>query len=155
MKRTLLLMLFFCASVFAAERPDETFHMKNGRFWNSLVSSDSQLVFLLGLMDGWELRGTTKDVVLGKELIAWQGSPKSTMGDLTDMITAVYGETENQTLPVGWVAMGCLAVQRGDATRDAVFLVLRKHLTTVLGWTDSHPAKEIDPIDLILQFRSH
>ncbi len=39
----------------------------------------------------------TKDVILGKEIIAWQGGPKSTMGDLTDMITSVYAQTENET----------------------------------------------------------
>jgi hypothetical protein len=48
-------------------------------------------------MVGWELRGMTKDVILGKEIIAWQGGPKSTMGDLTDMITSVYAQTENET----------------------------------------------------------
>jgi hypothetical protein len=156
MKRLFLIILLATASIWAENNnPEETFEMKNGRFWNRLVSSDSRVTFLLGLIDGWKLREFTKDAILAKELIAWQGNPKATIGDLTEMITSVYGETENQTLPVGWVAMGCLAVQRGDATRDAVFIVLRKHLTTELGRTDPSPATEIDPIDVILQFRKH
>ena len=117
MKKTLLLFLFVCASVVAQDHLDETFHMKNGRFWNGLESPDNRLSYLRGLMDGWELRGMTKDVILGKEIIVWQGSPKSTMGDLTDMITSGYAQTENEPLPIGWAAMACLAVQRGDTTR--------------------------------------
>jgi hypothetical protein len=155
MKRLFLVILLTTASICAADNPEETFRMKNGRFWNGLVAPDNRVTFLLGLIDGWKLRETTKDVIPGKELIAWQGSPKATIGDLTEMITSVYGETENQTLPVGWVAMGCLAVQRGDATRDSVFMALRKHLAKELGRTDPHPANEIDPIDVILQFRKH
>jgi hypothetical protein len=155
MKRTLLVFLFVHASVFAQDGPDETFRMKNGRFWNGLASPDSQLAFLRGLMDGWELRGMTKDVVLGKELIVWRGNPKSTMGDLAEMITSVYAETENQPLPVGWAAMACLAVQRGDATRESVLMALRKHLAAQLGRSDPRPVNEIDPTTLILELRPH
>jgi hypothetical protein len=127
-KRVSLILLLATAAICAEDNnPQETFDMKNGRFWNGLVSPDSRVTFMLGLIDGWKLREFTKDTILAKELIAWHGSPKATIGDLTEMITSVYGETENQTLPVGWVAMGCLAVQRGDATRDAVFMALRKH----------------------------
>lgn len=148
-------LLVAVPSIWAADNPEETFQMKNGRFWNHLGPStdDYQSAFLLGLFDGWALRGMTKDTILGKELIVWSGGPKSTVSELATMITSVYEEPENLPLPIGWVVMGAFAVQRGDTTRDVVFMALRKHLAKMLDSPAAARVSELDPIDVIMQLR--
>jgi len=154
MKRLFVIFLLATASIWAADNPEETFEMKNGRFWTHLGSATDEYksAFLLGLIDGWTLRGMTKTSIPGKELIAWKAGPKSTLSDLAATVTSVYDETENQPLPIGWVVMGAFAVQRGDATRDLVFMALRKHLAQMMDG-QARPASEVDPIDVIMQFR--
>jgi hypothetical protein len=94
----------------------------------------------------------TKASITGKELIAWNPGPMATLSDLAAMVSSVYKETENQPLPIGWVVMGAFAVQRLEATRDLMFMALRKHLVhTMDGQARLGP--EADPIDVILQFR--
>jgi hypothetical protein len=108
MKKLFVVFLLAATSILAADNPEETFQMKNGRFWSHLGSSADEYksVFLLGLFDGWTLRGMTKETILGKELIVWTSGPKSTISDLAATVTSVYEEPENLPLPVGWVVMG-------------------------------------------------
>jgi hypothetical protein len=149
------LFLLISSSVWAADDdPEETYGMKNGRFWNQMgpTTDEYKAAFLRALMDGWTLRGMTKDSVLGKELIVWRPGPKATLADLIATLNSVYKETENQPLPIGWVVMGTFAVQRGETTRDLVFMALRKHLTHMMDG-QSRGADEVNPIDVILQFR--
>jgi hypothetical protein len=47
------------------------------------------------------------------------------------MVTSIYADTENLAHPVGWVTLGCLAVQRGDTNRDAVMTALRKQMASL------------------------
>ncbi len=142
---------FMIASValIAADSPDQTFGLKNGRFWNSLPTADTRHTFVMGLLDGWELRGHTEDAALGRVLTAMKTSSHFTMKDLSEMVTSVYSDIENLSLPIGWVVMGCFAVQRGDTTRDAVFMSLRKYLGTLSGRMDAVPITETDPTRLI------
>jgi hypothetical protein len=155
MRKLLVVVLLAAPSIWAAESPEETFEMKNGRFWNHLGSSrdDYKSAFILGLFDGWALRGMTKATVLGKEVIVWSSGPKSTVSDLATMVTSVYEEPENLPLPIGGVVMGAFAVQRGDTTRDLVFMALRKHLAKMLDSPAATPVSEVDPIDVIMQLR--
>jgi hypothetical protein len=49
--------------LFAARQRDETFG-KNGRFW-SFLQAGERSVFLVGILNGWQLRSTTEAVVKG------------------------------------------------------------------------------------------
>jgi len=126
----------------------KTFGLRNGRFWNVLEASE-RARYLEGIVDGWELRGHTQDVVSGRVISALSACGGSfTFDEAAEMITAAYIEPENRTLPVGWVMMADLAIQCGRTTRDAVFPALRKHLATIGDKTVS--SVEISPIDTIL-----
>jgi hypothetical protein len=73
MKRLFVIFLLGTASISAeGNNPEETLGMKNGRFWSHLESVEYKSVFLVGLMDGWELRGNTRPTILGKELLVWE-----------------------------------------------------------------------------------
>lgn len=136
----------------AAGKPDETFGMKNGRFWNNLPPNDSiRSIFLVGMLDGWKLREFTEETVKGKVITTFSAGDTFTTNDLADMVSSVYAETENLALPIGWVAMGSLAVQRGETTRDRVFLALRKYLADVSSRKAPIAASDIDPIEVIMQ----
>jgi hypothetical protein len=80
--------------------------------------------------------------------LAFNSGGDFTTNDLADMVSSVYAETENIALPIGWVAMGCLAVQRGETTRAAVFLALRKYLGDV---SNKKGFLDIDPIEVIIK----
>ena len=151
MCRALSIALLFGGSLLmAAAKPDETFGMKNGRFWNNLPSDDStRSILLVGILDGWTLRSHTEEAELGKVIHALSSGGNFTTNDLADMVSSVFADTENITLPIGWVAMGCLAVQRGETTRGAVSLALRRHLAEMSK--GRHVGNEIDPIDVIIR----
>ena len=108
---------------------------------------------MIGLLDGWNLRGFTQETIKGKEIIVMSSGGKFMTDDLANMVTSIYADTENVGLPVGWVAMGCLSVQRGETTRDLVFKALRKHLADLMGSQGTHYGNEVDPIDVILRSR--
>jgi hypothetical protein len=97
----------------------------------------------------------TKDTISGEEIAAWSGGPKSMISDLAATVTSIYQEPENLALPIGWVVMGVFAVQRGDTTRDVVFMALRKHLAEVMDAQGSRPVplSEISPIQVIIKLR--
>jgi hypothetical protein len=151
-----VLSLFVCGlfplHVAVAADEDKTYRLKNGRYWNSLPPESEgpyRLVFLTGILDGWELSEQTKEAILGKYIIVWDASGRFTTDELTVMITATYQQSENVNLPVGWVAMACLAVERGETTKDTIMLALRKHLAGLSGRTVyGHDA---DPVDIILK----
>jgi hypothetical protein len=153
MKKLCLFLVVASVVLSAAEPADQTLHLKNGRFWNVLESAENRHAFVLGLMDGWQLRGDTQDIIKGSVIIAMSGSGRFTTVDLTNMVTSIYSEAENLTLPVGWVVMGCLAVQRGETTRDIVMMTLRRHLATVMARKDELSSAEIDPVELIIGLR--
>jgi len=92
-----------------------------------------------------------RNFITVKEAKAFYG--KFTTVDVAKMVTSVYEEPENLELPIAWVTMACFAVQRGDTTRDAAFMALRKHLSNELRRKDAHPFNEVDPIDIILNSR--
>ena len=137
-------LLLGSSLLIAAKNPDETWEMKNGRFWNDLPSDDStRSIFLVGMLDGWHLRGFTEATIKGKVILAFNSGGDFTTNDLADMVSSVYAETENIALPIGWVAMGCLAVQRGETTRAAVFLALRKYLGDVSNKKGLRHSREV------------
>jgi len=141
-----------CIALNAAEPSHQTIGMKNGRFWNTVESVDFKHAFILGLLDGWELRGDTQDIVKSNVVIIMSGGGKFTTADLTSMVTSVYSGAENLTLPVGWVVMGCLAVQRGDTTTEVVMMALRKHLAALMSMKDA-VSSDVDPVQLIIDLR--
>lgn len=147
-----LLLLFLLATVFlaltctAADRDNlETFGLKNGRFWNE-IPKEARSLFLLGIFDGWELRGHSENEIPGKVLLALSG-PHVPMGELAEMLDEAYSHPENRSLPVGWVVLADRAIQRGETTPDLVFPALRKQLAERLAGTVSGDA--ISPIDTI------
>ena len=141
--------ILYAGTVVGEEATGKTFGMQNGRFWNDLADDQAHALFLIGIFDGWQLRGHTEDTVLGKVITAM--SPcGSSFGELAEMVTTAYKEPENRTLPVGWVLMASIQIQCGRTTRDAVFPALRKHLGTFSGTTKGVPGSVLDPIDVIL-----
>src|SRR6266403_269916 len=96
----LCVIVLFATSTLRAEPPkDETFGLKNGRYWNSMPT-DCRGWFLVGLLDGWKLRSNTEELVMGKVVNAFGG--KIMASELADMISSFYAETENMGLPIGW-----------------------------------------------------
>ena len=143
-----LLALVLGIRAIGADKEDETYGMKNGRFWNALADDSERPLFLLGFEDGWSLRGHTESTVLGKVITALHPCGNSiTYGEESEMITATYKEPENRNLPIGWVLMADSAIQCGRTTRDAVFPALRKHLADISGKTVGVDA--LIPIDVI------
>lgn len=141
----LFLTVGICAT--GANSEDQTYGMKNGRFWNALDDSQ-RAAFLAGLEDGWSLRGHTESTVLGKVILALHPCGSSvTYGEEAEMITAAYKEPENRSLPIGWVMMADSAIQCGKTTSNAVFPALRKHLADISGKTVGGDA--LLPIDVI------
>jgi hypothetical protein len=152
MRQLCLVVVVGALSLSAADGPEATFSMKNGRFWNTLTTNNAyRPAFVIGLLDGWTLRGYTEDVIGGKVIVAMSGTGQFTTDDLAEMITSVYAETENLTLPVGWVVLGCLAVQRGEATRDLVFMTLRRHLSSLRASKEKLSNSDVDAVRVIMQ----
>jgi hypothetical protein len=128
---------------------DQTIGMKNGRFWNSLTTDSERTLFVLGLRDGWSLRGNTEDTVSGKIILAFHPCNSSmTYGEEVEMISAAYREPENRGLPVGWVLMANSAIHCGKTAGSSVFPALRRHLAEISGKTAA--GDELAPIDTIL-----
>lgn len=138
--------------LFAADKPEETLGLRNGRFWNSLAD-EARPFFLIGMLEGWQFHQLRAGAFTVKEAKAFWTSTSFTIGDLGDMLTSVYSEPENLDLPIGWAMMACHAVKRGDTTRDAVFMALRKALSDEVRRKDPHPANALDPMDVILNAR--
>jgi hypothetical protein len=153
MRRAICCFFLVGACLLTAEdSPTETLGLKNGRFWNALPS-DSRPYFLIGMFEGWTFRQRRENSISIKEAKVFWASAKFPAVDVTEMVTSVYREPENLNLPIAWVTMACFSVQRGETTRDAVFMTLRKNISTEMQRTDAHPANEIDPIDIILSSR--
>jgi hypothetical protein len=145
----LAFLIFALSAALAVDKDEfETYHLKNGRFWNALPESTARSAFLRGILDGWELRGETEGEVSGKVILAMSGCGTSFRPEeLAEMITAAYKEPENRSLPVGWVMMADFAIQCGRTTSDVVFPALRKRVADMANKTVSGSA--ISPIDVI------
>jgi len=152
MRRIFVLLLVGSCLLAAADNPDETRGLKNGRFWNSLPD-DAKPYFLIGLFEGWSFHQLRAGAFTVKEAKAFMTSARFPTVDISAMLTSVYRDQENLELPIGWATMACFAIQRGETTRDAVFMALRKALSDDLRRTDAHLANELDPMDVILNSR--
>ena len=150
--KTLCVLVLISSSLLlrADTQEDVTFGLLNGRFWNSMANAQ-RIGFLQGLTDGWMLRTTAEDVVKGRTIIAWSG-PGFTHGELAEMITSIYADTENVELPIGWVVMASYAVKRGDTTRDAVLMALRR-FKAMNRTCNPCGNSDFDPIDTIISLR--
>jgi hypothetical protein len=150
-KRVVMLCLLGTSLLLAADKQDETYQLKNGRFWN-VIPSEARPYFLTGILEGWSFHQSRAAFIPVKEAKAFT-STTFTVGDLEDMLTSVYRDPENLELPIAWAMMACDAVQRGETTRDAAFMELRKALSDELKRQEPHPANELDPLDVILKSR--
>jgi hypothetical protein len=151
-KRVVTLCLLGTSVLLAADKQDETYHLKNGRFWN-VMPSEVRPYFLTGILEGWSFHQSRAAFITVKEARAFSTTATFTVGDLENMLTSVYGDPENLELPIAWAMMACDAVQRGETTRDAAFMALRKALSDELKRQEPHPANELDPLDVILKSR--
>jgi hypothetical protein len=141
--------LFCCVSLLGQEQKsnnetDKTFELLNGHDWTKLTSNE-RLFLLTGLADGWTFREETEDTANGSVLNAWGFAGNNFQyTDLVKMIDLSYAEPENLTLPVCWVVMASMAIQRGDTTRDVVLTALRKFMASITSGElyGSHPASE-------------
>jgi len=148
----LCFLICFCAITSAKDDQanDRTFQLANGRFWNSLPENDEvRGVFLVGIRDGWEFRAETEGTALGMVINALRSDSSITFGELTQMVNDTYRQPENRSLPVGWVLMASMAIQRGETTKERVFPALRSHLSKCFDNSRVVPMSEIDPISTI------
>jgi hypothetical protein len=123
--------------------------LKNGRFWTQgLHTGNQRHAYVLGMLDSWEFRTSVQDRISGAELSAFVAGNSRTE-DLTAMIDSVYGQPENLSVPIGWIAVACLAVQRGEWKRDAIMTELRAHLERLRPGT----SQETSPLGVI--FKRH
>lgn len=155
MKALCVLLLLGRLSLFGADEPnDETFGMANGRFWTTLTPGLKQ-AYMRGMFDGWQLRSNTEKTVSGAVIFAFSASGGFTSNDVADMATSIYADSENIGLPIGWVALASLAVERGDTDRNTVLAALRKRMTDLLNGKQMRPSKDFDPTGTILACRIH
>jgi hypothetical protein len=126
-----------------------TFGESNGRLWTQL-SDNERPILLRGILDGWKLRGESEDRVLDQVLTAMNVGGSINYGELVRMVDLAYSDSQNLTLPVGWVLMGSLAIQRDETTRDVVLPALRRHLADVTFSGTPVTNIEVNPIDTIL-----
>jgi hypothetical protein len=126
-----------------------TFGESNGRFWTRLADNERPM-FLLGILNGWKLRGETEDRVASPVLTAMTFGAAISYSELVRLVDSAYTDSQNLTLPVGWVLMGSLAVQRGETTPDVLLPALRRHLADVSLRGTPVTNVEVDPIDTIL-----
>jgi hypothetical protein len=143
MKKLCILILAGSSLLFAADEPsDGTFGLENGRLWKTL-RPDYRDMYIRGIFHGWVLRGDTEDTVMGKVINAMTASGNFRSNDLADMLTSIYADSENVALPIGWVVLASLAVERGEADRSTVLAALRKQMATLsakMGRPGSTPA---------------
>ncbi len=149
MKRLLFVALAVALSA-AAEPQDETFGLKNGRYWASMPP-ESRRGFAAGLLDGWNMRGWTEATVHGSVLGAFSGGEGFTTDALAGMITSVYADKHNLVLPIGVVGLACLAIERGEVTRDGVLKALRLRIADLRFKKES---SAFDPVAAIRHTRS-
>src|SRR5260370_5725930 len=125
--------LFCCTSLLGQEfdkDADKTFSLLNGRYWTKL-EPEQRPFFLAGMVDGWTFRKETEETVQGNVINAWGAAGNLKYSEMVKMIDLAYAEPENLTLPVGWVVMASMAIQRGDTTRDVVLSALRRFMASV------------------------
>ena len=146
-----IIAAFLLSASFACCQPaaDGTFGLKNGRFWASLPR-EAQPLYLEGIVDGWALRGHTEEIVQGKVILALKSGASITYSELAQMVTAAYSSVENLSLPIGWVLMADLSIQRGETSIDAVLPALRRHLASISGRKGGVESPGISPIDAIM-----
>lgn len=70
MKVWIALLICAMALLGAETDEDQTLQLKNGRFWVRL-DADQRTMFLVGLQDGWTLRGDTEASSLGAVFLVW------------------------------------------------------------------------------------
>jgi hypothetical protein len=152
-KRILVLLaaaITLTMGALADDKPsDQTFGLSNGRYWNS-VGADFRKIYVIGLSDGWHLRADTEDLMKGEAIYAFSAPGGFHASELATMITAAYAETENTALPIGWVALASLAVQRGEADKNIVFSALRKFMATLQGTKGGRKNTDFDPLPTII-----
>lgn len=140
-----LLVVLICSAGLASSQTasDATLRLRNGRFW-STVPPEAQSIFLMGIVDGWKLRGDTEELVRGKVALALIPGGNVSYGEIANMVSLAYADPANISLPIGWVLIAELAIQRGEATTEEALQALRKHLEE--GEVDPPGVSPIDAI---------
>jgi len=152
MHKLWIIGLVSCTLLLSADVDEETFGLKNGRFWSTLATEETA-IFLVGMVDGWKLREHTEEAIPGKVILVWNATAPFKYSELANMVGLAYANPENMSLPIGWVVMACLAVQRGDTARDPLFEALRKHLTDLRSRPGTFYTSDISPVDVILKLK--
>jgi hypothetical protein len=108
-------------------------------------SDDVRSIFITGMNDGWEARKFTERTAISDNIFSASGRVR--MSDIAAMVSAAYSDRTNVNLPIAWVAMACLAIQKGETTRELVFPALRSHMTAMSQ--GMHDLTEVNPIPVI------
>jgi hypothetical protein len=107
------------------------------------------MAFVRGVIDGWALRESTEDNVSSGAPTMTNGIRPKGASDLARMLDVAYANEENLNLPIGWVLMGSLAVQRGETTTALVMQRLRRHLADIAFGGLPSTAQKLNPSDAI------
>lgn len=150
MKALCILVLLLATRSSGAQAPsDKTFGLDNGRFWNALAPVNRE-AYVAGILEGWQLRGFTENIVQARVLHLFNADAQFTSSAVTDIVSSIYRDTENISLPVGWVVLASLAIERGENDRDTVLLSLRKKMSQLRKTRDPRPGTDLIPFDAIL-----
>jgi hypothetical protein len=131
--------------LFAQEDIGRTFGLLNGQYWKEIGSEDARSIFITGMIDGWDARKFTEHVSIVDNI--YSASGRVTMRDIAVMVSAAYSDRTNVNLPIAWVTMACLAIQKGETTKELVFPALRSHMTAMSQ--GMHELTEVNPIPVI------
>ncbi len=122
--------------------------LSNGRYWNAIIE-ERRVGFLDGMLAGWYLRGSTEKVMSGSVILATTSSGHFTTNELSQMITAAYSHAENLNLPIGWVVLACMAVERGETSQEAALVALRQFLKNLPQDILLDRLERVDPLPTI------
>lgn len=138
MKRFLCSLLLAGALV-AAEAPEETFGLRNGRFWNKLGKAGD---FGSGMQFGY-LHGYTNGLVWGEAKDANGYYPaRLSFGEIQKALDEIYSQPENVLIPIP-LALTTVVLKVNGASKNEVdeFLVTMRRFSITGELPNAAPKK--------------
>jgi hypothetical protein len=146
---SVVVLLGVLALIGEAQAQDRhTGSLSNGRQWNA-ITEERRVGFLDGMLQGWYLRGSTEKVISGSVILATTSNGHFTTNELSMMVTSAYSHAENLNLPIGWVALACMAVERGETSQEAALVALRQFLGSLPQDILLDRLERVDPLPTV------
>jgi hypothetical protein len=150
MKALCVLGFLLATQLSGAEEPgNKTFGLDNGRFWNTLTPANRQ-TYVEGILQGWQLRGFTEELVEARVLHLFNADGQFNSSDVADIASTIYRNADNLPLPVGWVVLAALTVERGENDTHTILAALRKKMSELRKTREPRMGTDLIPIDAIL-----